>query len=213
MNIGWFSTGRGPGSRQLLEVVYNYIQSGDIDGKITFVFCNRSLHESTETDIFFDQVHNYNIPLITFSSQKFKDAISVSSNPPQTIEQRRITFDRDQNIPTSLNNPGCVRPGNPKIDKLAIGVVDTDSGPFLAFMNPRQGLKALKLVIEQYKGYTLDRFINRYAPPKENNTNAYLDHLCKSLNCSPKTLVKDVNQIELCKAISKKEGFKQTKLY
>ena len=128
-------------------------------------------------------------------------------------ELTRITFDRDQNIPTSLNNPGCVRPGNPKIDKLAIGVVDTDSGPFLAFMNPRQGLKALRLVIDQYKDYTLERFIARYAPPKENNTNAYLDHLCKSLKCSPKTLVKDVNQIELCKAISKKEGFKQTKLY
>lgn len=128
-------------------------------------------------------------------------------------ELTRITFDRDQNIPTSLNNPGCIRPGNPKVDKLAIGVVDTDSGPFLAFMNPRQGLKALKLVIEQYKEYTLERFIARYAPPKENNTNAYLDHLCKSLKCSPKTLVKNVNQIELCKAISKKEGFKQTKLY
>ena len=95
LNIGWFSTGRGPGSRQLLEVVYNYIQSGDIDGKITFVFCNRSLHESTETDIFFDQVHNYNIPLITFSSQKFKDAISISGNPPQIIEQYRIAFDRE----------------------------------------------------------------------------------------------------------------------
>lgn len=128
-------------------------------------------------------------------------------------ELTRITFDRDQNIPTSLNNPGCIRPGNPKVDRLAIGVVDTDSGPFLAFMNPRQGLKALRLVIEHYKEYTLESFIARYAPPKENNTNAYLDHLCKSLKCSPKTLVKDVNQIELCKAISTKEGFKQTKLY
>jgi phosphoribosylglycinamide formyltransferase-1 len=95
LNIGWFSTGRGPGSRQLLEVVYKFIGSGEIDSRIAFVFCNRELHESKETDIFFDQIRGYNIPLITFSSQKFKDEFSSSTGKVPPIEQRRIPYDRE----------------------------------------------------------------------------------------------------------------------
>ena len=95
LNIGWFSTGRGPGSRQLLEVVYKYIQNGDIDGKINFVFCNRELHENKETDIFFDQIRGYKIPLVTFSSEKFKDVLRSYTGKVPPIEQRRIPFDRE----------------------------------------------------------------------------------------------------------------------
>lgn len=96
LRIGWFSTGRGPGSRQLLEVVYNCIQSGEIDGKITFVFCNRTPGESPQTDVFFDQIHNYDIPLIHYSSQQFKEKIkSSNAQQIQTIEQRRIAYDRE----------------------------------------------------------------------------------------------------------------------
>jgi phosphoribosylglycinamide formyltransferase-1 len=94
--IGWFSTGRGPGSRQLLEVVHDYIQRGEIDGKIAYVFCNRAHGESPQTDTFFDQIQSYQIPLICFSSQQFKDNINISgANKIKTIEQRRIAFDRE----------------------------------------------------------------------------------------------------------------------
>jgi phosphoribosylglycinamide formyltransferase-1 len=96
LQLGWFSTGRGPGSRQLLEVVHNYIQRGELDGKIAYVFCNRSPGESEQTDIFFDQVHNYKIPLVHFSSQQFKDRANASgSNRTRTVEQRRIEYDRE----------------------------------------------------------------------------------------------------------------------
>jgi phosphoribosylglycinamide formyltransferase-1 len=96
LRIGWFSTGRGPGSRQLLEVVNSYIQRGEIDGKIEFVFCNRASGESPQTDIFFSQVRDYNIPLICYSSQEFKNRITKSGvHDIQTIEQRRVAFDRE----------------------------------------------------------------------------------------------------------------------
>jgi folate-dependent phosphoribosylglycinamide formyltransferase PurN len=94
--IGWFSTGRGPGSRQLLEYVYYYIERGEIDGKIAYVFCNRAPGESPQTDIFFEQVHNYNLPLVCFSSQEFKNKLNASDvNRTYTIEQQRIAFDRE----------------------------------------------------------------------------------------------------------------------
>lgn len=96
LRIGWFSTGKGPGSRQLLEVVYNCIQRSEINGKIAYVFCNRTPGESSQTDIFFDQVRNYEIPLIHFSSQQFKDKVNAShTNHTKTIEQRRMAFDKE----------------------------------------------------------------------------------------------------------------------
>ena len=120
----------------------------------------------------------------------------------------RIDFDRNQNIPTALNNPGCIRPGNKKVDALAIGIVDTDNGPFLAFMNPHQGFKALKIVLQGYKNHTVDALIHRYAPESENNTEKYIEKMCKITGCTRQTLVKDINPDVLCKAIAKIEGFK-----
>ena len=41
LNIGWFSTGRDKAARQLLQTVQDSIRTGDINGKISFVFSNR----------------------------------------------------------------------------------------------------------------------------------------------------------------------------
>jgi len=121
----------------------------------------------------------------------------------------RIEFPRNQNIPTALNNPGAIRPGNPEVDKYAIGIVDTKTGPFLAFMNPEQGFNALKTVLKGYKNTTLKDMIYKYAPPVENNTDGYINNICESLKCKPTTLVKNINQDKLCKVISKIEGYKR----
>jgi len=72
LNIGWFSTGRDKAARQLLQVVQNKIYQDEIEGKIIFVFSNREQGEAKESDLFFSLVHSYNIPLVTFSYQKFK---------------------------------------------------------------------------------------------------------------------------------------------
>lgn len=121
----------------------------------------------------------------------------------------KIEFPRSQNIPTALNNPGCIRPGNPDIDCYAIGIVDTKSGPFLAFMNPEQGFTALRVLLQRYANTTIQNMIHRYAPPKENDTDLYIRNVCSKLNCKPGTLVKNVNQDLLCKVISQIEGYKK----
>jgi folate-dependent phosphoribosylglycinamide formyltransferase PurN len=72
LNIGWFSTGRDEAARQLLQAVQNKISRGDIDGKISFVFCNREPGESKDSDLFFQLVRSYNIPLVCLSHKKFK---------------------------------------------------------------------------------------------------------------------------------------------
>lgn len=71
--LGWFSTGRGEGSRNLLRAVWDAIQQGDIKSQISFVFCNREYGQAEGSDAFIDQVRSYNIPLICVSSKRFRE--------------------------------------------------------------------------------------------------------------------------------------------
>jgi len=78
LKIGWFSTGRDEAARQLLQTVWDKIHSGGIKGEISFVFSNREPGEAEESDLFFELVHSYDIPLVYFSHRRFKDTIAVS---------------------------------------------------------------------------------------------------------------------------------------
>ena len=75
LNIGWFSTGRDEAARQLLQVVQESVKTSEIEGKINFVFSNREPGESKESDLFFELVHGYGLPLICFSHRKFKSRL------------------------------------------------------------------------------------------------------------------------------------------
>jgi phosphoribosylglycinamide formyltransferase-1 len=89
LNIGWFSTGRDEAARQLLQAVQDKSHSGDINGKISFVFSNREPGEAKESDLFFELVRSYNIPLICLSHKKFKTA--------KEEEEWRTKYDREVN--------------------------------------------------------------------------------------------------------------------
>ena len=70
--LGWFSTARGPGSRELLRAAWEAIQRGELEAQIAYVFCNRERGESPETDAFLDQVESYGVPLVALSFSKFR---------------------------------------------------------------------------------------------------------------------------------------------
>ena len=72
LKIGWFSTGRGPGSRKLLAAVQDEIASGRLDAHIAGVFCNRDLGEDENTDLFLEQVRGNSAPLVSLSSREFR---------------------------------------------------------------------------------------------------------------------------------------------
>jgi len=94
--LGWFSTGRGKGSRGLLKAVHDSIESGEIEAEIAFVFCSREYGETEATDIFLGMVENYHIPLITFSYQKFKAKIAAgSSGQKEALPSWRLEYDRE----------------------------------------------------------------------------------------------------------------------
>ena len=95
LNIGWFSTGRDEAARQLLQAVQDKIHRGDIDGKINFVFSNREPGEANESDLFFELVRSYDIPLVCLSHKKFK---TVKDEEALDIKKEwRIEYDREVN--------------------------------------------------------------------------------------------------------------------
>ena len=93
--LGWFSTGRGKGSRGLLKAVHDSIESGEIDAEIAFVFCSREHGETEQTDIFLKMVEDYSIPLVTFSYQKYKGKVSGSSGSGEELPSWRLGYDRE----------------------------------------------------------------------------------------------------------------------
>lgn len=95
LNIGWFSTGRDEAARQLLQAVQDKSHRGDINGKISFVFSNREPGEAKESDLFFELVRIYNIPLVCLSHKKFKtgkeeEALGIK-------KEWRIKYDKEVN--------------------------------------------------------------------------------------------------------------------
>jgi len=94
--IGWFSTGRGPGSRGLLKTVLENINSGTINAQISFVFCSRELGETEGSNLYLKMVKDYGLNLISFSSRKFKPEMRKQGKEnPDIMRQWRIEYDRE----------------------------------------------------------------------------------------------------------------------
>ena len=89
LTVGWFSTGRGEGSLGLLRFIQDRIHSGEIDANIQFVFSNRDAGEAEGSDRFFQQVNSYGLPLVTYSSQKFRRSLDGS------FADHRLEYDQE----------------------------------------------------------------------------------------------------------------------
>ena len=94
--IGWFSTGRGAGSKGLLKATQDAIKAGELDVEIEFVFCSRERGETEATDQYLDMVKDYGIPLVSFSYQKFRALRGMPNpDPDAPLPQWRIDYDRE----------------------------------------------------------------------------------------------------------------------
>ena len=94
--IGWFSTGRGPGSRNLLKTILENIASGIINANICFVFCSREEGEAEGSDLYLKMVKDQGLNLISFSSRKFKPEMrKQGKDDPNIMRQWRIEYDRE----------------------------------------------------------------------------------------------------------------------
>jgi len=94
--LGWFSTGRGEGSKGLLRAAQSAIDSGELEARIEFVFCSRERGETEATDEFIQMVQDFGIPLVCFSYQKYRKARGEKTPPPGSpMPQWRIDYDNE----------------------------------------------------------------------------------------------------------------------
>ena len=94
--LGWFSSGRGPGSRRLLATVHDEIAAGHLDARIAFVFCNRESGQDPQTDLFLEQARGYGLPLVCLSSLRFRQERGESpARPGEPLPAWRRDFDRE----------------------------------------------------------------------------------------------------------------------
>jgi phosphoribosylglycinamide formyltransferase-1 len=73
--FGWFSSGRGQGSIELLRTAHQKMAEGLINGRIAYVFCDRAPGETPAADRFHDVVRSLGLPLITLSSLSLRQKI------------------------------------------------------------------------------------------------------------------------------------------
>ncbi len=94
--LGWFSTGRDKAARDLLKAVNSSIKQREIKAEIAFVFSNREPGESEESDLFFERVEDYHIPLACFSYQKFTASKgALITGQTGTLPLWRLDYDRE----------------------------------------------------------------------------------------------------------------------
>lgn len=99
------------------------------------------------------------------------------------------------------NNPGNLRYAG------QAGATQGDSN-FARFQTPEQGYQALinQIQLDQRKGMPLGAFIAKYAPPEENDTSAYVQHVARALGINPGTPIDNLSPHELAKVIAQKES-------
>ncbi len=95
LRLGWFSTGRGPGSRNLLKAVMDKKAEGALDIEIPFVFCNWDNEEEDnprreQRQIFFDMVEGYGIPLVTASWKRFEPELRKEDEDAWRVEYGKL---------------------------------------------------------------------------------------------------------------------------
>lgn len=99
------------------------------------------------------------------------------------------------------NNPGNLR---------FVGQAGATQGEggFARFSSPQAGVKALQnqIKLDASRGLTLNQFINKYAPPTENDTNLYLKQMIEWTGAQPNTPLKQIDLNTLSRAIAMKES-------
>jgi len=104
-----------------------------------------------------------------------------------------------------INNPANIEKSANKWQGLSAD--QSADNRFATFVSAEYGIRALVKILHTYyytyRLNTIQKMLNRYAPPVENNTNAYILAVAKSVGISPSALFvfTPANVFKLAKAI------------
>lgn len=101
------------------------------------------------------------------------------------------------------NNPGNIRHSSARWNGLSSDQTDTS---FCQFTSPEYGIRALCKILMNYqtkhRKMTIRAIIDRYAPPVENDTNAYADHVAAMIGTKPDLGYRITNKILMTDIVS-----------
>ncbi|WP_027179783.1 hypothetical protein [Maridesulfovibrio bastinii] len=108
------------------------------------------------------------------------------------------------------NNPGNIRHG---INWEGLAELQPDKS-FCSFKSPEYGIRAMaKILLTYQRKYGLNTvfgIINRWAPPVENDTGAYIEHVSSECGVAPHEEIAVADFLgELCTAIIRHENGQQ----
>ncbi len=107
------------------------------------------------------------------------------------------------------NNPGNIRHGSSAWQGMSTN--QSNDANFVQFDSPEYGIRALTKLLKNYQANhglnTIREIINRWAPPSENITSAYVLHVARVVGINPDTAF-NVNEkmVPLVSAIIKHEN-------
>jgi len=76
--IGWFTTGRGPGSLGLFTTMRSLIRSGEIDAELSFVFLNREVKGNQYRAKLIAMAEEDEVPIVILPSDGFRTDLKGS---------------------------------------------------------------------------------------------------------------------------------------
>lgn len=112
-----------------------------------------------------------------------------------------VSIPKTSNLAYVNNNPGNLRFAG------QTGATQGQGG-FAKFSSPQAGLQALQkqIQLDATRGHTLASFINKYAPPTENNTSQYITQAIANLGVAKDTPISKIPVDKLAKFITLKES-------
>lgn len=130
---------------------------------------------------------------------KAKGFNSVGSDTNNALNISSVTL--GSNLAKANNNPGNLR---------FVGQAGATQGQggFARFESPEAGAIALanQIQLDASRGLTVSQFINKYAPPSENNTGQYINQFVASLGTSPNAKLSSLDLNKITKFMAKKES-------
>ena len=103
-------------------------------------------------------------------------------------------------------------PGNIRVSKDQWEGMTGDDGAFVIFDSPESGVRALAKNLQSYgrQGYdSIEKIINRWAPPNENDTQAYIDSVVAATGI-PATQSLDLSNPDTLSSLAQAIGFHET---
>ncbi len=160
-----------------------------------------SLEDFNKTDKFPSDIK------FTSARRAGNDVIYTGENGEEVVKHRESTTSASRSWVN--NNPGNIEFGS---FSKKMGAIGTD-GRFAIFPSVEAGFNAQATLLKSgtYKDLTLAQAIAKYAPPHENDTQAYVDYVSQKTGISANTRMGDLAMPDLLKityAMAKHEGWK-----